>query len=111
MIQNTKTKTVARDTASNFLITVAVGGGQPSSTTVYRNGAVAGSGKDNFSISVADIVPGDHVQVVTTVSDLPGTPNRITVEHTVQPSSVKTNFDDNVTDGEIAIDTSSFYFY
>lgn len=112
MIQSTKLRPTPIGGINDFTLTVNVGNAQPSGTSVFFNGKLIHSGNDNFTVHLTSVKKGDEMHVVTTVSDLPQNPNRITVQHSLDNSTnTSASFDDAVSEGELAINTTRFDFY
>jgi hypothetical protein len=110
-IQNTKVKVVGTGGNNPITFNIAIGGGQTGNTTIYHNGKNIHSQDDNFSKALDGLKAGDQVEVVSTISDLPTNPNRITVTHSVTPQNISADYDDKVSEGDVAYNTTRFIFY
>jgi hypothetical protein len=111
MIQNTKIRTIGIGGNTSITIDIKVGNAQPSSTTIYHNGALLITKPNDFSYTVNNIQKGQQIHVVTTASDIPQNSDVIIVTHTVQNPNDVVNYNDQVSPNDIAINTTKYYLF
>lgn len=116
-----KQKTLVRilrleNSNDKIYIKIKTGNGQPSATTVYKNGSKIkdlAEPYNDFELGASTELTGTDFLFTTSVHDIAETPNRILVIHEVKTGSLsllKTDFDIPVDEGEVAICSTQVYF-
>ncbi|GEM_PF-6008466 len=117
MKQKTNIKTVRIDSnAEKVILKIKVGNGHPSLTTIYRDGNKITELTDpypDYELDKKEKLIGSDLLVSSVVHDLPETPDRVLVTHTLHDPAgeiMLSEFDIPVDDGEVAICSTQVYF-
>jgi len=116
MKQNTNVKVIfVEDKNTPVNLTITIGNAQPSHSIVYINSVLVHQDNNSFiyPLGTQSGLIDKEVVVVSTITDIPANPDRITATHSVDVVSENalSSFDDTVTPMELVIDSTRYMFF